>query len=182
MSLLMKPSMGMCKISKPIRNGRNLVEYVHFIRYNQLMEEDFNTPSPRKKPEIIEGWNKNVLLADDDKELLKMTALTLRKMGCTVETVDDGVKLLARLDNTKPGEFGLVVTDREMPGMDGAQVLAKIRADERYKNLPAILYSGNLNSEIRETVEKLGYVCLDKPSSIIKFNEAIKSALAKSVK
>ncbi len=136
-------------------------------------------PQIGKRTETEETWNKNVLVADDTKAMLSMTATILKILGCTVETVENGQELMDRLATAKPGEFGLVITDIEMPKMDGMQALAKIRADNNLKQLHVIVYSGDISNEIRnkKIVDDSGAVYLAKPFSVNQLSEAIEKSL-----
>ena len=135
------------------------------------------------KPNIlegIEGLKGKVLLADDEKSVRDLTALLLRRKGCTVEMVEDGQQLLDKLQAAKLGEFGLVVTDNMMPKMTGLVALAKIREDSRFDKLPVVFSSGTLDSDIKETVEAFGGIPLNKPFSPDELYEATREAISKS--
>lgn len=138
--------------------------------------------SPEPELEKKEDWNKNVLLADDDENVRSLTVAVLRSFGCTVEAVDDGEKLIARLETSKPGEFGLVMTDMVMPKVSGLEVIAQIKKDMRFKKLPLILYSGTLDSEVKRIVEDSGGVSLAKPFLVAQLKEAVEKAISKSEK
>ena len=80
-----------------------------------------------------------VLHVDDDVDVADLTATYLAREvdGITVETAasaDEG------LDRIRTGTFDCVVSDYEMPGMDGIELLETVR--EEYPDLPFILYTG----------------------------------------
>jgi CheY-like chemotaxis protein len=66
-----------------------------------------------------------ILVVDDDRTTRHLLDLQLRAAGFEVETVDGGAAALARL--AKEG-FDLVLLDIWMPGMDGLEVMARLRA------------------------------------------------------
>ncbi|WP_435319250.1 PAS domain S-box protein [Haloarchaeobius sp. TZWSO28] len=85
-----------------------------------------------------------VLHVDDDPDLVEATAAFLTKIdaGLTIVTETDTEAALARLD----GGIDCVVSDYEMPGMDGIAFLEAIR--ERSDSLPFILFTGKGSEEI----------------------------------
>jgi DNA-binding response OmpR family regulator len=76
-----------------------------------------------------------VLIVDDDRPSLKMTAFLLREEGYAVFTADNGQDALRMIDEKAPD---LVVLDVMMPGMDGWEVTRQLR---RTTNLPIIILS-----------------------------------------
>lgn len=135
--------------------------------------------APKKGLEGKENFNIKILLADDDGGVRMVTAMILKMMGCTVEEVENGKQLLERLATAKPGEFDLIMTDIRMPEMDGIEALTQIRANEQFKQLPVIVYSGTLDDELKKTITSLGGLSLEKPFEIEKLKETVKKALSK---
>jgi len=76
-----------------------------------------------------------VLVVDDDRPSLKMTAFLLREEGYTVFTADNGQDALRLIDEKAPDLLILYVM---MPGMDGWEVTRRLR---RTTNLPIIILS-----------------------------------------
>lgn len=76
-----------------------------------------------------------ILIADDDRPSLKMTAFLLREEGYTVFTADNGREALRMIDEKAPD---LLVLDVMMPGMDGWEVTRHLR---RTTNLPILILS-----------------------------------------
>ena len=76
-----------------------------------------------------------ILIVDDDRPSLKMTAFLLREEGYNVFTADNGHDALRMIDEKTPD---LLVLDVMMPGMDGWEVTRQLR---RTTNLPIIILS-----------------------------------------
>lgn len=76
-----------------------------------------------------------ILIVDDDRPSLKMTAFLLREEGYTVYTADNGREALQMIEEKAPD---LLILDVMMPGMDGWEVTRHLR---RTTNLPIIILS-----------------------------------------
>lgn len=79
------------------------------------------SPRPRTAGE------KHVLLVDDNAMNLEMAAEQLKEDGHSVVGCLDGREALRTLTYSMPGTFDLVLTDMDMPGMDGTMLAEKIR-------------------------------------------------------
>ncbi|MEC6813958.1 chemotaxis response regulator CheY [Photobacterium toruni] len=78
-----------------------------------------------------------ILIVDDFSTMRRIVKNLLRDLGFnnTVEA-DDGLTALPLL---KRGDFDFVVTDWNMPGMQGIDLLRQIRADDQLKHLPVLM-------------------------------------------
>jgi len=82
-----------------------------------------------------------ILLADDDRDLLDVTAYALRREGFNVLAASDGTQALQRWETDQPD---LVILDVGMPGTSGFEVCRRIRQDGA---TPIILLSGLTSDE-----------------------------------
>ena len=85
-----------------------------------------------------------VLVVDDDEPGRGMLARRLERLGHTVATAADGAAALAYLRAPGAGgagEVDVVLLDVEMPGLDGYQVLAQMRADPALRRVPVVVLS-----------------------------------------
>ncbi len=79
--------------------------------------------------------NGRILVADDNGANLDLMLYLLRAHGYQAEGASDGRTALAA---ARSGEFALVLTDILMPGIDGYELLRRMRADERLASTPLI--------------------------------------------
>ena len=77
-----------------------------------------------------------ILVADDDGDIRDLVVFKLTQAGYDVEAVEDGAAALPRSRRSLPR---LAILDVMMPGLSGIDVLRKVRADERLKDLEVIL-------------------------------------------
>jgi len=93
----------------------------------------------------------DILLVEDSVADAEMTLRTLKRQGVvnTVEWVRDGVEAIDYLfrENQfaarEPGMPKLVLLDLKMPRMDGLQVLARMRSDERTRAVPVVMMTSS---------------------------------------
>ncbi len=94
---------------------------------------------------------RRILVVDDNKVNLRVIGLMLAGYGCRVETVEDPTHacdaILKAQDAGKP--FDVAIIDHMMPGMDGVELAALIKADERIAPLKLILSSSGIATSIQ---------------------------------
>ena len=124
-----------------------------------------------------EKINLSILYAEDNKIVRESVIELLELRYKVVESVSNGQELMNKL--LTPGtSFDCVVTDNNMPLKTGRQVLIEIRKNDRLKNLPVIVLTGD-DDEIREEVESLGAVCMGKPPDFNNLFEVIEERAKK---
>lgn len=83
------------------------------------------------------GWAKTVLVVDDADMVRTMVSFMLEKAGYNTLAGVDGEEALTFLDGR---EVDLVITDLNMPNVDGAELITKIRSNELYQYTPVVLF------------------------------------------
>lgn len=93
-----------------------------------------------------------ILVADDSKMINKMLTDTITKEGYNVVSVEDGKQALdTYLAN--PSNYSLLVTDVEMPVMDGLECSRLLK--EKYPDFPIIVFSSLVNEALTRKIENL---------------------------
>jgi two-component system, chemotaxis family, sensor kinase CheA len=90
---------------------------------------------------------KAVLVAEDSITSRILLRNILEAAGYQVETAVDGIDAFTKL---RGGEFDLVVSDVEMPRLDGFGLTARVRADSKLADLPVVLVTALDSREDRE--------------------------------
>lgn len=88
----------------------------------------------------------DLLLVDDSAVVRTMLKRLFTAAGYTVALAPDGVEALARL---RDGHYALMVTDLEMPKLDGIGLIAAVNADPALRGLPILAITGHENLQER---------------------------------
>ena len=81
----------------------------------------------------------NILIADDQANVrtaVVQLLLSCNRTDLNIDQVSNGADALRKLQS-RP--FNLLITDTDMPGMDGASLMRAVRADDKLKSLPVIM-------------------------------------------
>ncbi len=120
----------------------------------------------------------SVLVVDDSLTVRKVTARTLERNNYDVVLARDGVEALGLLQDSLPD---LVLTDIEMPRMDGFELLGAIRNDRSAADTPVIMISSRTGQKHRARAEALGVSAyLGKPYTELDLIETITRLLPAS--
>jgi len=105
----------------------------------------------------------HVLVVDDEAINLMLIEDFLEQEKLTLELFSDPLLAWQRLAEPD-SNFSLVVLDRMMPGMDGMELLHRIKADHRFEDVPVIMQTAaSAPDQVREGLEAGAYYYLTKP-------------------
>ncbi len=90
-----------------------------------------------------------IVIVDDAASMVGLVEITLKNEGHEVVTAADGVLALAKLDGT---HFDLIITDLNMPNMDGVELIKAAKAKPEYKFTPIVM----LTTESRDNKKQEG--------------------------
>ena len=125
---------------------------------------------------------KTILVVDDSAVARNMLTKALEKNGFKVSLArngEEGLTILTQIMTKNPDELGAIISDVEMPMMDGYSFVKKIKEHEGWKNIPIIMNSSMSGTENMRKGRELGideYVVKFEP---MKFLEALNSAMLK---
>jgi chemosensory pili system protein ChpA (sensor histidine kinase/response regulator) len=94
-----------------------------------------------------------VLVVDDSITVRRVTQRLLQREGYRVTLAADGLQALERLQQERPT---VVLSDIEMPRMDGFDLVRNIRSDVRLSDLPVIMITSRIAEKHREHARELG--------------------------
>ena len=122
-----------------------------------------------------EASNKLVLVVDDNPVNLKLTAHLIRKAGYLTDTAETAELALERLDANLPD---LVVTDLQLPGMDGLAFTRTVKQNSQWQSIPILLLTAAHSPEEEVKARQAGCECsLAKPIDGNVFPSVIQSFL-----
>lgn len=86
------------------------------------------------------GERRVVLLVEDAAVISRMVSYRLEKSGFEVLAAPDGEAALALLETAVPD---VILLDMSLPGIDGAELCRVLKADERFRSIPIILFTAS---------------------------------------
>ncbi len=145
----------------------------------RIRQESQEQEDDREESMLSRYGQKKVLLVEDNELNLELEVELLRDEGFVVETAENGSIAVDMMKNAKPGEYGVVLMDIQMPVMDGYHAARAIRglSNPELANIPIIAVSANTFDEDRRKAFECGmnaYVA--KPVDIPQLLHAIGEA------
>ena len=121
---------------------------------------------------------RKILLADDDVEDISIVQDAMKILGAegVIWAAENGEHACSILERNFEASLTpcLIVLDLNMPKMNGTQTLKRLKADERFKDIPVIIYSTSINPLEKEKCLQIGaYSYITKPVS---FKESMETA------
>jgi two-component system chemotaxis response regulator CheY len=118
---------------------------------------------------------KSILAIDDSASIRQMVGFTLKSSGYEVVDAVDGMD---GLEKAKSQTFSLILTDQNMPRMDGLTLIRSLRALPQYKTVPILM----LTTESSDTMKQQGRAAgatgwLVKPFDPQKLVEVVKKVV-----
>jgi two-component system chemotaxis response regulator CheY len=116
------------------------------------------------------------LVVEDSPTMRQLIVFALSRVkGLTCVEADDGVDALKKLSTQR---FDIVITDINMPVMDGLKLVKRIRGDETYRDVPIMIITTEGAEEDRQRALALGATCyvakpIQAPQVISKVKELL---------
>ena len=126
---------------------------VHGDEARALQARDSRAQSAPSAGEVAAAAAPLVLVVDDSITVRRVTQRLLQREGFRVALANDGLQALERLKEERPA---VVLSDIEMPRMDGFDLARAIRADAAWADLPIIMISSRIAEKHREHAASLG--------------------------
>lgn len=95
----------------------------------------------------------HILIVDDEKDVTELISARLQDKGFKVSSANSGLEALEHLEKNAPD---LIILDLIMSGMDGYELLRKIRSAKKNKTIPVIILTGRLDQSDKVNALKMG--------------------------
>ncbi len=119
----------------------------------------------------------DILVVDDDIYCQDFLSIFLGSKGVDVRTTSGGIEALEILKHCK---FKMIITDCNMPGMNGLELAAMVR--EHHPGTPVVMVTGEIKSDVEEKAATAGISkVLSKPINLQSLMEVVKSSLNASL-
>jgi len=124
-------------------------EVLLILDLESIIEElGFYTPNLEIESGVIEQISGTALILDDSPSARKIVKSAAEKMGLNVVEANDGVmgiekleELYSLFEDSITSELKIIISDVEMPQMDGFHFASKVKNDPRFKDIPLIFNS-----------------------------------------
>jgi two-component system chemotaxis response regulator CheY len=108
-----------------------------------------------------------ILIVDDDRTTRKLLGLFLRRSGFEIMTAENGLDALEKLGG---GGIQMVVTDLNMPFMDGIEFIRTMKANPLTAGIPALMITTSTDMEERRQAAAAGadgYLCKPVTAEVV---------------
>lgn len=150
-----------------IKMANKMVLLLDFEKIIADINPDMNmklTTIPEKSQDIKEQRSrKSILLAEDSPMLRELLVDTLHEAGYkNITAYHNGKEAwealanMAQSDTPVEEKIQIIITDIEMPQMDGHHLLKKIREDQKLAKMPVVIFSSLINEEMRRKGDAIG--------------------------
>jgi two-component system, chemotaxis family, chemotaxis protein CheY len=96
---------------------------------------------------------KTILIVDDSSSMRQVVGIALRDAGYDVVEAADGNEGLKKLDGTK---FNLIISDINMPNMDGITFVKEVKLLPKYRFTPIIMLTTEVNQAKKDAAKEAG--------------------------
>jgi chemosensory pili system protein ChpA (sensor histidine kinase/response regulator) len=129
---------------------------VPILELGELLDDSWSVQKQQLQPRVFRRPEPlTILFADDSVSVRKVMERLISNAGWNAVPAKDGVDALEVLERlAHPPQVFLL--DVEMPRMDGFELLAKLRADDRYADVPVVMVSSRAGEKHRRKAKELG--------------------------
>ncbi len=119
---------------------------------------------------------KTILVVDDFENTLFVTEFTLKNKGYNTLKALSGKEALMQLEKQ---DVDLVITDFNMPQMDGIELIEQIKKNQKHQKTPILILSTEIKQEIKDKAYKAGATAwIKKPFTIEQLLKVVEKAIS----
>lgn len=165
-----------------VNDGNHLICILDFEKIVSEINPDYRLDSQKIDDSLMnkkkDRSDINLLIAEDSKMLNRLIVDTLKKAGYNVLSTEDGSEAWNLISGCSSAEeleerFQCLITDIEMPTMDGLTLAKNIKSDRRYNSLPIVVFSSLVNEALIRKVRDMNIEVMITKPDIAKLVETI---------
>ena len=118
---------------------------------------------------------KTILIVEDNPDAREMVSILLAAEGYSVSTAEDGQQALDLVKDSPPD---LIITDIQMPKVDGIEMIKRIRELFKSKPMPIVVMSAFGNGKTRDAIEAGANRSAPKPMQVDSLLNLVRQLLA----
>jgi len=118
-----------------------------------MQDNMFKKNDKNKLIDGAKGMERNVLVVDDEHLIRQIISIILKSAGYKVIEAVSGNDALSKMADRN---FGLVITDLRMPGMDGIEFIKQLRSESAYRSVPVIMLTSEFSDFKKSEAEIAG--------------------------
>ena len=143
------------------RKQRNFFIYFFEKEYQKIVTQPQQCKCPETKEPEKREWiynGKRILLVEDNELNQEIAQTILEDAGFMVETANDGVEAVKKMEQAVPGQYDLILIDIQMPVMNGYEAAKQIRSlkNRETASVPIVAMTANAFEEDREKSYEAG--------------------------
>lgn len=120
----------------------------------------------------------SILAVDDSASMRQMVSFTLKSAGYNVTEAVDGQDAWEKANGSNGRNFDLVLTDQNMPRMDGIGLTKKLRENPKFKSTPILILTTESSDQMKQAGRSAGATgWLVKPFDPAKLLEVIQKVI-----
>lgn len=113
---------------------------------------------------------KRILIADDEEIVRILLPDALKPYDYEIDVVENGVEAISQIDKKS---YDLIISDYMMPGMDGLELIRRVKA--KYPYIPILIITAS--GPVHDLLKFGATACLMKPFNIFEFQNMVKTIL-----
>jgi CheY-like chemotaxis protein len=97
--------------------------------------------------------SRHVLIVEDEENIVESLTFLLQREGMRTTSVFDGAQAIGAIERLRPD---VLILDVMLPGIDGLEILRKIRSTPRMRDLPVVMLTARMQQQDRRRAEEIG--------------------------
>jgi CheY-like chemotaxis protein len=116
----------------------------------------------------------SILVIEDDADAREILHLLLTEQGFIIKVAEDGYEALKLTESMHPD---LIITDLQMPNLDGIGLIKELRKRPEMRDVPILIFSASSNQFLSDAIRAGANAAAPKPLQLIPFIRLVKSLI-----